>query len=301
MLPAGTLAASDSNMSLANAYAPPRRCGGLAILLSGLLLLAIPSASADFVDPFATVCSKQAETWHQLEIEAGRAIKACSDEYKPDEPSLCGYIGRDGNCTLQGDCEDGGVAKVECPAGSSRSGGCCLIPKIFDCGGPNGTCITTNGGPECQNTCEEIPMPPAPAPAPAPMEPPLEAPAPAPVAAPAPAPAPPPAPEPTAVLLPPPPPPADEPAVGPSEVLPAANATAPPVAAAIGIIAPAPAPADAGPEAAFGIGTRDFSLAPVEAAPESAEDDAGGAAAASAGFWPAAVACSSAAVALAIL
>lgn len=250
--------------------------GRACFLLASGILLAASSVRADFVDPFATVCSKQAEQWHQLEIDAGNAIIACSDEFKTDKPRLCGYIGRDGNCTRQPDCEGGGVDKVECPAGATRSGGCCLIPKMFECSGPNNTCLTTNGGPQCQNTCEEIPLPPAPAPAPEPIEVPTPAPLPVEVPTPAPAPVPlaEPMPAPAPVML--------EPAVGPM-VAPLEPAVGP-LLASMEVAPPAPmpaeppavvAPADAPEEPGLGatIGTRSFATAPVEASPEPVQED----------------------------
>lgn len=270
---------------------PSSHSGSAVFLLASSILLVASSVRADFVDPFATVCSKQAEQWHRLEIDAGNAIRACSDEFKPNEPSLCGYIGYDGNCSRQPDCEDGGVDKVKCPAGASRSGGCCLIPKIFDCSGPNGTCLTTNGGPECQNTCEEIPLPPAPAPAPEPMLPPMPAPLPeeAPLPAPSPVPLAEPLPAPLPVLLAPAVGPALaplEPAVGPLLAPMEPPAAEPPLAVVPAVMAPADAPEDPGLGT---IGTRSFGVAPLEATPEPIAGD-------SAAAPPAALSCTRAAL-----
>lgn len=248
------------------------------LLLLSAALLAPVATHADFVDPFATVCSKQAEKWHALDIAAGRAIMACSNEFAPNEPTLCGYTGTEGNCSREVKCDDDGVSKVECPAGSSRTGGCCLIPKFFDCSAGAANCRTYDGGSECQNTCEEIPIP-APAPAPAPTPTPAPAPAPAPIPTPTPAPvlAPAPVPAPTPA-----PQPVEEPALGPLPV--PALATEPavgpaPVAASEPEV-DAPAADAPGPEADDGlsIGTRDIGLAPLSATPESIADDADGAA-----------------------
>eukprot|EP00892_Ulva_mutabilis_P002462 jgi/Ulvmu1/12216/UM086_0006.1 len=242
------------------------------LILAAVALLAPSYIRADFVDPFATVCSRQAEQWHKLEIDAGNAITACSLEFAPDEPSLCGYIGTEGNCTKQPDCEDDGVSKVECPSGSSRSGGCCLIPKIYDCSRGKDNCLTFNGGSKCQNTCEEIPVP-APAPAPVPVPAPTPAPAPTPIPAPAPAPVLLPAPAPAPV-------PVDMPAVGPAVLPLSPLVTEPAAGPAQALVAPAIEPLGAPPAAApiddglgLSIGTREFDLSPLAAAPESIEAD----------------------------